>query len=164
MSKPPRPPRSPFTPPTRLRTFFVTSATWERRPLFRSQRMARLFLVVLDGYRQQGSFYLHEFVLMPDHFHLLISVPPGITLERVVQLVKGGFSFRARKELGFAGEVWQRGFADQYIPSGREFEIHRQYIRDNPLRTRLVAGGEAYAYSSPHCSLALDAKPEHLSG
>jgi len=50
---------------------------------------------------------------MPDHFHLLVSVPPGTTLERIVQLLKGGFSYRARKELGFASEIWQRGFADR---------------------------------------------------
>src|SRR6266566_7977562 len=36
---------------------------------------------------------------MPDHFHVLIT--PTITLERALQLIKGGFSFRATKELGF---------------------------------------------------------------
>ena len=164
MAKPPRPPGSPSRPPGRVRTFFVTSATWERRALFRSERMARLFLKVLDTYRGQGAFSLHEFVLMPDHFHLLISVPPGVTVERVMQLVKGGFSYRARKELGFAGEVWQRGFTDQYITSAREFELRRQYVRDNPVQARLVARAEEYVYSSAHGSLGLDASPEHLSG
>jgi putative transposase len=40
---------------------------------------------------------------MPDHFHLLVS--PTLSLERSLQLIKGGFSYRAKKELGFAGEV-----------------------------------------------------------
>jgi len=35
--------------------------------------MAKLFLEVLLHYRQQGKYLLHEFVLMPDHFHLLIT-------------------------------------------------------------------------------------------
>jgi putative transposase len=36
---------------------------------------------------------------MPDHFHLLVT--PTETLERALQLIKGGFSYRARKELGW---------------------------------------------------------------
>ncbi len=142
MSKPPRPLHSPTIPPATARTFLVTSATWERRPLFRSERMARLFLEVLYAYREQASFRLHEFALMPDHFHLLVSLPPGLTLEKMVQRVKGGFSYRARKELGFRSEIWQRGFADPYIASARGFEVRKQYIRGNPVEARLAASEE----------------------
>ena len=73
--------------------------------------MARLFLEVLQHYRLQNKYLLHEFVLMPDHFHLLIT--PTETLERALQLIKGGFSFRARKELGFVREIWQMSFYDR---------------------------------------------------
>ena len=68
--------------------------------------MATLFLETLTGYRAQGKFFLHEFALMPDHVHLLLSPCGEITVERAVQLIKGGFSFRAGKELGFRGEIW----------------------------------------------------------
>ena len=99
MAKPARAPQS-------HRCFFVTSSTWERRQLFRSEPMARLFLHVLFHYRGEGKYMLHEFVLMPDHFHLLITPDSTITLERAIQFVKGGYSFRASKELGLKGEIW----------------------------------------------------------
>jgi putative transposase len=164
MSKLARLVRSPSSPPRSVRAFLVTSATWERRPLFRSERMARLFREVLYTYREQTPFRLHEFALMPDHFHLLVSLPPGVTIERVVQLLKVGFSFQARKELGFASEVWQRGFADRYIRSARGFETCAEYVRGNPVRARLSVGKQEYPYSSAYGSWALDARPEHLSG
>lgn len=82
------------------RTFFVTSSTWGRRSVFRSERMAKLFIEVLYHYRSQGKYLLHEFVLMPDHFHLLITVSANLSIERAVQFVKGGFSFRVKRELG----------------------------------------------------------------
>jgi putative transposase len=50
---------------------------------------------VLLSYREQHKYLLHEFVLMPDHFHLLIT--PTLTLERALQLIKGGFSFRPKE-------------------------------------------------------------------
>jgi len=49
--------------------------------------MARLFMEVLFHYRDKRNYFLHEFVLMPDHFHLLVS--PTLSLERSLQLIKG---------------------------------------------------------------------------
>ena len=92
-----------------LQTYFVTSNTWERRVLFRNPHWADLFLEVMHSYRGR-AYFLHEYVLMPEHFHIIIT-PVG-SLERAVQFLKGGFSFRAKKELGSSLEVWQRGFSD----------------------------------------------------
>ena len=104
----------------REQTYFVTSSTWERRHLFRTQTLAELFVVVLGQYRG-SSYLLHEFVLMPDHFHLLIT--PGEALERAVQKIKGGFSFRVKKELGSNSEIWQRGFSDHRIRDWEDYPL-----------------------------------------
>jgi len=90
----------------RIQLLFHHRIDFPEQSLFQSDRMARLFLEVLLHYRQQQRYLLHEFVLMPDPFHLLIT--PTETLERTLQLIKGGFSYRARKELGFnEKEIWQ---------------------------------------------------------
>jgi REP element-mobilizing transposase RayT len=69
-------------------TYFVSASCWEKQRLLQSARMAELFIDVLYHYREQQKYLLHEFVVMPNHFHLLIT--PGETLERALQLVKGG--------------------------------------------------------------------------
>ncbi len=104
---------------TTRRLTFVTSDTWERRALFRTESWARLFFKALLSHRGE-AYLLHAFVLMPDHFHLLIS--PSEALEPVVQLIKGGFSYRAKKELGSNAEIWQRGFADHRIRDAEDYE------------------------------------------
>jgi putative transposase len=110
--------------------YFVTASTFQKRNLFQPERMARLFVDVLFHYRRQGKFLLHEFVLMPDHFHVLLT--PTETLERALQLIKGGFSFRARKELGFGGEIWQKSFYDRRVRDVHEYFAFRDYIHRNP--------------------------------
>jgi putative transposase len=72
-------------------TYFVTSATFNRRRLFQIATNAELFLKTLQLYRHAGHYKLHAFVVMPDHIHLLLS-PQGIALERVMAFIKGGFS------------------------------------------------------------------------
>jgi len=90
----------------------VTTSTWGRRDLFRNERWANLLIDTINHYR--GSAYLlHEFVIMPDHLHLLIT--PLTSLEKAVQFIKGGFSYRAEKELGSNMEVWQKGFSDHRV-------------------------------------------------
>jgi putative transposase len=88
-------------------TYFVTSNTVDRLPMFRHERWAKLFLEVLYSYRPE-RYLLHGFVLMRDHFHLLIT--PEESLERAAQCIKGGFSFRAKKELNWNGKIWIAGF------------------------------------------------------
>jgi putative transposase len=146
------------------RCFFVTSSTWERRRLFQSEPMAKLFLEVLFHYRGEAKFLLHEFVLMPDHFHLLLTPDSTLSLERAVQLVKGGYSFRANKELGFKGEIWQRGFTDHLIRDNQDLEKHRSYIRNNPVMRGLVSRAEEYAYCSAWPAFELDLPPIGLRG
>lgn len=94
---------APFRGNTGHSCYFITASTFQKRGLLQSDRMKQLLVHVLFQYREQKKYLLHEFVIMTDHFHLLIS--PIVTLERAMQLIKGGSSYRAKKELGFAHEI-----------------------------------------------------------
>jgi putative transposase len=122
--------------------------------------MADLFVKVLFDYRDQKKYRLHEFVLIPNHFHLLIT--PELSLERSLQLVKGGFSFRAKKELGFGGEIWEKSFYDRRVRDVEEYFAYRHYIRQNPVKKGLVSAAEEYAYSSARPEFVMDEVPQRL--
>jgi putative transposase len=140
-------------------TYMVTTETWQRRTLFRNERWAKLLVDTLYHYR--GSAYLlHEFVVMPDHIHVLIT--PTTSLEEAVQFIKGGFSYRAKKELGSNMEIWQKGFQDQRIRGVEDSDAHVNYIRQNPVRKRLCERAEEYPYSSAHAGFELDEVPQGL--
>jgi putative transposase len=140
-------------------TYFVTSETWERRPLFRAEPWARLFFKRLLSYRCK-AYLLHEFVLMRDHFHLLIT--PLTSLERSVQFIKGGFSHRAKVELQSNLEIWHRGFSDHRIRDAGDYEIHIHYIHLNPVKRHLSESPASYPYSSAYPGWKLDPIPQGL--
>jgi len=120
-----------------------------------------LFIDTLSHYRREHRFLLHEFVIMPDHFHLLLT-PTGITLERAMQFIKGGFSYRVRKELGLNLEVWDRGYVDHRIRDANDYRKHADYIRLNPVVGGIVQKPEDYSYCSAHLSCELDCRPQRL--
>ena len=145
------------------RTFYVTSSTFEKRFLLQSRRSAALFIRVLYEYRAKQKFRLHEFVVMPNHFHVLITVDGEMSIERAVQLVKGGFSFRAGTELGLRSPVWQRGFSELRILNVVAAERVRQYIRENPVAGGLAREASDYPFSSANVGYVLDPLPEFLN-
>ena len=101
---------------------------------------------------------------MANHFHALISVPPRMTVEQALQLIKGGFSYRAKKETGFQGEIWQRGFSDEFIVDVAAYRARCAYIRQNPVRAGLARLSEEYPYGSAGWDQKMDSMPLHLQG
>ena len=150
----------PYRGTTSAGTYFVTASTWEKQCLLQSERMAKLFVDVLFRYQKQSKYRLHEFVVMPDHFHALLTPLFPVTLEKAVQFIKGGFSFRAKKELGLAGEIWQTSFYDHRARDANEYSRLRHYIHMNPVRRGLVPSPEEFPYSS--AILKLDEVPQWL--
>ena len=128
------------------RAFFVTTKASMGRRLLQSERNALLLIDVLRSNVAAGKFQLHEFVIMPDHLHLLMTLSVEATIEKAMQLIKGGFSYRLKKEFGYQGEVWQRGFSEVRISDGQSFLQHREYIVQNPVKAGLVDTAEQYPY------------------
>jgi putative transposase len=137
----------------------ITTSTWERRDLFRNERWSNLLIDTINHYR--GSAYLlHEFVIMPDHLHAIITSLTSV--EKAVQFIKRGFSYRAKKELGSNMEVWQKGFSDHRIRDASDYRIHAIYVRQNPVRKHLCEKAEQYPYSSASGRFELDSAPQGL--
>jgi putative transposase len=128
------------------RTFFVTTKTSMGRRLLQSERNAMLFIDVLRSYARGKKFKVHDFVVMPDHVHLLLTVGPEMSIERAMQFIKGGFSYRLKKETGYSGEVWQRGFSEVRVEGDHNFQEHRRYIAENPVRAGLADSAEQFPF------------------
>ena len=112
--------------------------------------MANLLIDVLRSYVKNEKFTVHDFVVMQDHLHILMTLPGTVSLEGAMQLIKGNFSFRANKELGFKGEIWQRGFSDVLVADKQSFQMHRSYIENNPVKRGWVQSPEEYCYGSAY--------------
>ena len=125
-----------------------------------TERMANLFIDVLRSYMRAKKFKVHDFVVMPDHVHVLLTLGPEISIETAAQLIKGNFSYRAKKELGVKWEIWQKGFSEVQILNEQSFVQHQNYIDENPVRAGLARSADEY----PYCSTFLKKKKKGGSG
>jgi putative transposase len=148
--------------PQSTRTFFVTSTTVGRRALLPSDRMAQLLVDVLAENRRKKRFLLHEFVIMPNHLHLLLTPAAEVPLEKALQLIKGGFSYRAKREIHFAFEIWQPSFVNHRIRDAEDYKHHHTYIWENPVKAGLSDRPELFAWSSASLGIEVDPPPPGL--
>jgi putative transposase len=144
-------------------TYFVTTKTWENRDLFRVSENSEILAQCLMHYRKKGTYLLHEFVVMTNHLHLLLTPNNETSLERAMQFIKGGSSHEIHKQRGHKMQIWQAGFHESTIRDDQDFVSRRQYIRMNPVEARLVSRPEDWAYSSASGRFTLDVQPMGLS-
>jgi putative transposase len=145
--------------PQELRTYFITTVTANRKRLFQVEQNASLFIEVLQDQCAKNRLQLHAFVVMPDHAHLLLTPAPNISLEKTMQYIKGGFSFRLKSTL----DVWERSYDSRRITDPRDYTTHVTYIHQNPLRANLISAPGPYPHSSANPIHPSDPSPIHLT-
>ena len=119
-------------------------------------------MMAMLAHYAKNNFCLHAYVIMPDHLHLLIT--PYESVEKAVQLIKGGFSFRAKRELDWKFDIWQPGFTDHRVRDEEDWKRHLEYIRNNPIEARLVEDPALYEFMGfPNIAFPQGLKP-HIGG
>lgn len=83
---------------------------------------------------QVNKWYIHELEVLPDHVHILIQLPPNISVSKAVQYLKGGTSKVIRQEYPeleewlWGDSLWQDGYFSETVGRKNE-EAMRQYIQ-----------------------------------
>jgi putative transposase len=120
--------------------------------LLQSERKAMLFIDVLRSYVGARKFQLHDFVVMPDHAHLLITVGNDMTIERAMQFIKGGIFPSLKKEFGYRREVWQRRFFEVRVDNRQCFLRYRDYMAQDPVKAGLADSPGRFPYGFSYCA------------
>ena len=94
---------------------------------------------------------MHAAVVMPEHVHLLLTPLPDpegrvYLLMHMLKLIKRTSARSVNNLTGHSGPVWQEESFDHVLRSDESFEDKLEYIRQNPVRRRLVQRPENYPW------------------
>jgi REP element-mobilizing transposase RayT len=93
-------------------------------------------LLLFDGTRYE----LTEYVVMPNHVHMLVAFPDEASLLDQCENWKHFTATKINKQLGRKGRFWQQDGFDHLVRSLEQFAWLREYIAENPRRATLRAG------------------------
>lgn len=109
--------------------------------------------------RRKNPFEIHGWVVLPDHLHCVISLPPGdadfATRWRLIKLLfsraipADEWRNPSRQQRGERG-IWQRRYWEHLIRDEADFASHMDYVHINPLKHGLVTRVRDWPYSTFH--------------
>ena len=139
--------------------YFVTTSTWQKMSILAKNEAASILIATIQEYRRHGWYFLHDFVIMPDHLHMILTPRSDLSLEKALQLIKGASSREIGKRRTARHPIWQSGFHEHWIRSVEDYEIHRAYLWNNPVEARLSNSPAEFRYSSANGRFELDLYP-----
>lgn len=130
--------------------FHVMNRSAKQLPLFDAAADYELFLKILAEADLKCPIRLLEYCVMPNHWHLLVWPEMDHQLSAYMRWITGVHGQRWRQQRGQSGRgaVYQGRFRWVAIQDGEHYEIARQYVRQNPVRARLVEDDSQWAWSS----------------
>ena len=142
---------------------FITCSCYKRHPVLGTASRRDLFLTVLERVRRRYRLVVLGYVVMPEHFHLLITEPQIGTPSTVMQGLKLGFARRMLAEMARTqvsksarpgapssppSHVWSARFYDFNVYTERKRVEKLRYIHRNPVERGLVAEPDQWLWSS----------------
>jgi putative transposase len=138
---------------------FITCSCYHRQPFLASARRRDLFLEILEEVRYKYQFVVWGYVVMPEHFHLLIGEPSKRSVAVAMQVLKQRVSCRCRRKKKVHGQMrlwqaelppafWQKRSYDFNVFSQRKHAEKINYMHNNPVKRGLVDSPELWRWSS----------------
>lgn len=122
--------------------YFVTFCTLGRKRIGSLTTAQATFEIYAGKAFADFNVAVGRYVVMPDHLHLFVRGGQGFRLSPWV----GGLKRALSVALHSRGSLWQPGFFDHILRSDESYSEKWQYVRDNPVRARLVTNGDYWPY------------------
>ena len=133
-------------------TYFITSVTKQRNPLFQDQEAIELLKQILHNVKELYPFTMHAYAFLPDHFHIMLKSSSSVTISQIMQSLKQNFTWSYKKIKNIPNStsivIWQSGSWDHVIRDENDYNRHLDYINYNPVKHGYVSKPEEFPHSS----------------
>lgn len=118
--------------------YHISSSTHCKQSFLASFECGRAVVRSMKREQDAGHTETLAFVVMPDHFHWLLSLSGTRSLSGSVNTVKSHAARRINRLLNRRGQIWQRGIYDRAIRREEDLASVARYIVANPVRAEIV--------------------------
>ena len=119
-----------------------------RQAIFSSAADYRFLLELICQYARDCQVAVHAYVLMSNHFHLLMTPQEGEGLGRMMQSVGRSYVQYFNRQHKRTGTLWEGRYRSTVLQTERYLLQCMAYIDLNPVRAAMVAGPQDYPWSS----------------
>ncbi|MFZ2356254.1 MAG: transposase [Candidatus Omnitrophota bacterium] len=134
----------------------------ERKNIFASESDKRKFLFLLDAAHVSYGAVFHSYVLMDNHYHLILETPRS-PLNKIMHYINAGYAAYFNTKYKRAGPLYQGRFKAVLVQQDEYLHYLSCYIHLNPVRAGIVRFPQEYAYSSYSAFVSDKVPPQWLN-
>ena len=127
--------------------YHITSRGNERKTIFVSDEDRIKFLHILEDYHERYGILLHSYVLMDNHYHLILETPKG-NLLKVMHGINSRYTGYFNRTYRRAGHLFQGRYKGILIDKDNYLIELSRYVHLNPVRAKAVDRPEKWRWSS----------------
>lgn len=128
--------------------YFITATTYHRQALFVSEPAAKLLFQKIQRAIATVHGRLDAWVIMPDHYHLLLHLQEGATMSKLMNTVHGRVSYQLNRRDAQRGRKLFQNYWDRYVRDETDYWHTVNYIHWNPVKQGLARTMGDYPWSS----------------
>jgi len=106
------------------------------------------FIDILRTYSEQRKLKIYHWVLMPNHYHLLLELEAPKEISKVMAGVGRSYVHYHNRKYNSSGHLFQDRFKSQAVEKNLYLLSCARYIERNPVEAHLTSSSEEYPYSS----------------
>ncbi len=141
--------------------YHIISRGQRRENIFFSDKDREKFLKKLSESVEKYKIIIHLFVLLDNHYHLLIETPHG-NIKKAMHFINTNYSNWFKASYKIVGSVFQGRYKSILVEKDSYLLTLSAYIHLNPVRARIVDDPEAYKWSSYPYYIGKMEKPDWL--
>ena len=141
-------------------SYFLTIVTHQRNPILvkNIELLKESFVYSKTKYK----YKIEAVVILPDHFHIIITPEVALDYPKIVRSIKQNFSKNcnpldykhlsqsaSREKEGYK-PIWQKRYFEHTIRDERDFKNRFDYIHFNPVKHKFVTKAKDWEFSSFH--------------
>lgn len=127
--------------------YHIVNRGVEKRAVFLDDEDFEMFLSLLCSGCQLYGVKTHAYVLMSNHYHLLIETTQE-NLSKFMRHLNASYAIYFNKRYRRSGHLWQGRFKSWYVTDESYLYSLIRYIEDNPVKAKIVKRLGEYPYSS----------------
>lgn len=127
--------------------YHITARGNERKPIFQKEDDLKKFVSILKEAKEKGPIIIYGYVLMPNHYHLLIETPEG-NLSKVMHDLQTRYTIYFNRRYKRVGHLFQGRYKALIVDKEAYLLELSRYIHLNPVRAKIVQRPEDYRWSS----------------
>jgi putative transposase len=126
----------------------ITCTCYQKQPKLEMEKHRDVFVRLLEELRVKFRFGVTGYIVMPDHFSLLMVEPAIDTAANSIDMLRQRYQRRYNNSARSVEQVWESRYSDVHVQGAERIETQLNFMHQQPVKAGLAESAIEWEWSS----------------